>query len=120
MDDAVGQLVQSGRISRRGDFLWSTDMSQPPVRDRSGLSAASRKQEMVSDEEMAEAVCVVVGQSYGIAREQASAPAAKLLGYSRTTEAIKERLDNVVAGLLTDGRLGDDGDHLVLAAHPGD
>jgi hypothetical protein len=29
-------------------------------------------------------------------------------------------LDNVVAGLLTDGRLGDDGDHLVLAAHPGD
>jgi hypothetical protein len=27
MDDAVGQLVQSGRISRRGDFLWSTDMS---------------------------------------------------------------------------------------------
>ena len=120
MDEAVGQLVKSGRISRRGDFLWSTDMTQPPVRDRSGLSAASRKLEMVSDEEMAEAVCVVVGQAYGIAREQASAPAAKLLGYSRTTEAMKDRLDSIVAVLLTEGRLEDDGDHLVLGAHPGD
>ena len=120
MDDAVGQLVQSGRISRRGDFLWSGDMTQPPVRDRSGLSAASRKLEMVSDEEMAEAVCVVVGQSYGIAREQASAPAAKLLGYSRSTEAMKDRLDSVVAALLSEGRLEDDGDHLVLGASFGD
>ena len=91
MDEAVGKLVESGRVSRRGDFLWSTDMTQPPVRDRSGLSAASRKLEMVSDEEMAEAVCVVVGQSYGIARDLASAPAAKLLGYSRATEAMKDR-----------------------------
>ena len=60
-----------------------------------------------------------MSQSYGIAREQATAPAAKLLGYSRATEAIKERLDNVVAALLTDGRLEDDGDLLVLGAHPG-
>ncbi len=89
-------------------------MTQPPVRDRSGLSAASRKLDMVSDEEMAEAVCVVVGQSYGIAREQASAPAAKLLGYSRTTEAIKDRMVSIIAALLSEGRLEDDGDHLVL------
>ena len=90
-------------------------MTQPPVRDRSGLSAASRKLEMVSDEEMAEAVCVVVGQSYGIARGLASAPAAKLLGYSRATEAMKDRFEAVVGALLAEGRLEDDGDQLVLA-----
>ena len=91
-------------------------MTQPPVRNRQGLSPSTRKLEMVSDEELAEAVCVVVGQSYGIAREQTTAPAAKLLGYGRTTEVIWERFDNVISGLLSEGRLEDDGGHLVLAS----
>jgi len=90
-------------------------MAQPPVRNRSSLSPVSRKLEMVSDEELEEAVCVVVGQSYGIARAQATAPAAKLLGYNRTTDAIWNRFDNVVSGLLSEGRLEEDGGHLVLA-----
>ena len=74
----------------------------------------ARKLGMVSDEEIAEAVCVVLGRSYGIAREQASAPSAKLLGYNRNTEAIKDRMDGVIAALLSEGRLEDDGDHMVL------
>ena len=75
---------------------------------------ASRKLEMVSDEEIAEAICVVVGRSYGIARKQAASPAAKLLGYGRATKAIMDRFDGVANGLLTEGRLEDDGDLLVL------
>ncbi|MBL15965.1 MAG: hypothetical protein CL767_02090 [Chloroflexi bacterium] len=42
------------------------------------------------------------------------APASKLLGYNRNTEAIKDRMDGVIAALLSEGRLEDDGDHLVL------
>jgi len=118
LDEAVGQLVESGRVSRRGDFLWQADMETAPVRDRSGLPAASRKLEMVSNEELAEAVCVVVGQSYGIAKDQAPAAASKLLGYSRTTEAMKTRFDGVVGQLLTAGRLEDEAGHLVLTALP--
>ena len=114
LDDAVDELVRSGDISRRGDFLLSTNMTRPPVRDRSGLPAASRKLEMVSDEEIAEAICVVVGRSYGIARDQAPARVAKLLGFSRTTQAVKDRFDSVINGLLSEGRLEADGDLLVL------
>ncbi|HIM63750.1 MAG TPA: DUF3320 domain-containing protein [Dehalococcoidia bacterium] len=114
LDDAGDELVRSGDISRRGDFLWSTDMTRPPVRDRSGLPAASRKLEMVSDEEIAEAICVVVGRSYGIARDQVPARAAKLLGFSRTIQAVKDRFDSVINGLLSEGRLEADGDLLVL------
>ena len=44
---------------------------------------------MVSNEELAEAACIVVGRSYGIARDQAPVRAFKLLGYSRATDAIK-------------------------------
>ncbi|MCI0900507.1 MAG: DUF3320 domain-containing protein [Chloroflexi bacterium] len=116
MEEAVDELVQSGQVLRRGDFLWSAGMTKPPVRDRSGLPPASRKLEMVSDEELAEAVCVVVGQSYGIAGEQAPAAVFKLLGYSRTTDAMKDRCDSIISGLLSEGRLEDDGGLLVLAA----
>ena len=115
IDEAVTQLVESGRVSRRGDFLWRADMERAPVRDRSGLPAVSRRLEMVSDEELAEAVCMVVGQSYGIAREQTPVAALKLLGYSRVTNAMKARFDGVVGGLLSEGRLEDDGGNLVLA-----
>jgi hypothetical protein len=114
LDEAVAELVRSGRVLRCGDFLWSTDMSRPPVRDRSGLSATSRKLEMVSDEEMAEAICVVAGRSYGIPQDQAATRAAKLLGFSRTTQAVKDRSDSVINGLLSEGRLEADGDLLVI------
>ena len=69
---------------------------------------------MVSDEDMAEAICVVVQQSYGIVRNQGPARAAKLLGFSRTTQAVKDRFDSVINGLLSEGRLEADGDLLVL------
>ena len=118
INDAIDQLLESGRVSRRGDFLWRADMERAPVRDRSGLPVASRKLEMISDEELAEAACVVAGQSYGIAREQLPTAAAKLLGYSRTTEAMKARFGGVVGALLSEGRLEDDGGHLVLAGPP--
>jgi len=119
LEEAVSELVRSGRVFRRGDFLWSTDMTRPPVRDRSGLPATSRKLEMVSDEEMAEAICVVVGRSYGIARDQTPARAAKLLGFSRTTQAIKDRSDSVTNGLLSEGRLEADGNLLVICESSG-
>ena len=64
-------------------------MTQPPVRDRSGLPAATRKLKMVSNKELAEAACMVVGRSYVIARDQAPVSAFKLLGYGRATDAIK-------------------------------
>jgi hypothetical protein len=74
---------------------------------------------MVSNEELAEAACIVVGRSYGIARGQAPVRAFKLLGYSRTTDAMKNRFDSMVSSLLLDGRLENDGGLLVLAEASG-
>ena len=119
MDEAIDRLVETGRVSRMGDFLWNNDMSQPPVRDRSGLPTATRKLDMVSDDELVEAICFVVEQSYGIDKEQAPAAVFKLLGYGRTNQAMRVRFNDLVVELLSDGRLGDDGDHLVLATPAG-
>jgi hypothetical protein len=119
MDEAIDRLVETGRVSRKGDFLWNNDMSQPPVRDRSGLPAATRKLDMVSDDELVEAICFMVEQSYGISKDQAPATVFKLLGYGRTNQAMRDRFNDLVVDLLSDGRLGDDGDHLVLATPAG-
>nr|MBC8281614.1 DUF3320 domain-containing protein [Chloroflexota bacterium] len=115
MDEALNRLVETGRVSRRGDFLWSNDMTQPPVRDRSGLPAATRKLDMVCDDELEEAICFVVEQSYGIAKSQAPTAMFKLLGYGRTNQAMKDRFNEIVDSLIAEGRLGDDGEHLVMA-----
>ena len=115
MDEAIERLVGTGRVSRRGDFLWSNDMTQPPVRDRADLTAATRKLDMVCDEELEEAICFVVEQSYGIAKGQAPAAVFKLLGYGRTNQAMKDRFNDRVNNLLSDGHLRDDGEHLLPA-----
>ena len=91
-------------------------MTQPPVRDRSGLTSATRKLNMISDEELEEAICFVVERSYGIARGQAPTTVFKLMGYRRTNQAMKDRFNELVNNLLSDGRLGDEGEHLVLAS----
>ena len=116
MDEALDRLVATGRVSRRGDFLWSNDMTQPPVRDRSGLPASTRKLDMISDDELEEAICFVVEQSYGIAKSQAPKAMFTLLGYGRTNQAMKDRFSEVVESLISAGLLGDDGENLVLAS----
>ena len=116
MDKAIDRMIETGRVSRRGDFLWNNDMTQPPVRDRSGLTSATRKLNMISDEELEEAICFVVERSYGIARGQAPTTVFKLMGYRRTNQAMKDRFNELVNNLLSDGRLGDEGEHLVLAS----
>ena len=82
-------ILSRQAASRRGGLLWSNDMTQSPVRDWSGLPAATRKLKMVSNKELAEAACMVVGRPYGIARDQSQVRVSKLLGYSRTTDVIK-------------------------------
>ena len=116
MNEALDRLVATGRVSRRGDFLWSNDMTQPPVRDRSGLPAPTRKLDMISDDELEEAICFVVEQSYGIAKSQAPKAMFTLLGYGRTNQAMKDRFSEVVESLISAGLLGDDGENLVLAS----
>ena len=116
MNEALDRLVVTGRVSRRGDFLWSNDMTQPPVRDRSGLPASTRKLDMISDDELEEAICFVVEQSYGIAKSQAPKAMFTLLGYGRTNQAMKDRFSEVVESLISAGLLGDDGENLVLAS----
>ena len=65
---AIRYAASQKRIRKSGDFLWSPDMSTPPVRDRSA-HPSMRKIELVCDEEIAEAAKLVVKRGYGMRRD---------------------------------------------------
>ncbi|HEX8203938.1 MAG TPA: DUF3320 domain-containing protein, partial [Isosphaeraceae bacterium] len=105
-----------GMIRREGEFLWPAGTMSLVVRDRGGLPAASRRLELVAPEEIALAVERVVRDGFGMEPGSIPASACRLLGFPRLSDEMRRRVESVVAGLLQQGRLVQQGDHLVLPA----
>ncbi len=112
--EAMDEAVRDGRVRCSGDFLWLPDMRIPPVRDRSRLPDASKKLEFVATEELAAAVERVVADSYGIERGQVGAAALRLLGFGRTTRAGEEKAERAIQMLLSEGRVAQKGEQLIV------
>ena len=92
-------------------------MNELEVRNRSDLSATSRKIEMISPDEIAVALRIQVEISYGINRTEAIEKAARMFGLQRVTEDIRQSIDVVVTQMIRDGKLvEDDLGHLTLTA----
>jgi very-short-patch-repair endonuclease/DNA polymerase III delta prime subunit len=81
-----------GQIKKRGGFLWMSDMTTPIPRNRSKLSASSRKMEYIAPEEICAAVEMVVRDSIAIQPHDCVPYIAKILGFNRVTEEMKNEL----------------------------
>ena len=114
IEEAAQLAVKRGLFIRREAFLWSPEMSQPPVRDRSDLPAAWRKFELVAPEEIRAAVLVAVRQSCGIASEEVPAAVCRVLGFARVTDDMGETVERHRDQLLREGRLIAEGVNLIL------
>ena len=120
VDRAIQDATASGRLRRQDAFLWWNDMEAPTLRDRSGLPAASRKIELVAPEELAVAVLQAVAASYGIDRKDVPVAAARLLGFARVTTEMRSTFEPVVRRMITEGKLVQQGDQVVIADRPKD
>ncbi|PSL48159.1 AAA domain-containing protein [Chitinophaga niastensis] len=89
---AVRHSDASKRIKIKGQFLWDTSLPDPVVRNRSLLPATARKISYISVEEMGVALEKVVKDAVAIQREEAVPFIAKMFGYSRVTEEMKEEI----------------------------
>ena len=103
LDLAIANAERRGRVVRKGDFLWSTDMDVPVVRDRSDLQG--KRIDMVSLEEIAEALKMIVRHSYGIDREEAASETARLLGFRNVSKNTGRRIYPVMERLIGNGDL---------------
>jgi hypothetical protein len=112
--EAVRMGISRKLFTRRGDFLWSLDMQQLTVRDRSVLPAASRKLELVAPEEIRRAIPSVVQESYGIVPEEVPNAVCRLLGFARVTDDMGATVEPHREALLREGYLALNGLNLVL------
>jgi hypothetical protein len=94
-----------GTVRNEGTFIFDAAATEVVVRDRRKLDASDRKFELVADAELDAAILMAVGQSYGIEAEDISIAASRLLGFDRTLEPMRQRVDERVAVMLADGRL---------------
>ena len=114
MNRAIENVVASGSVTINGEFLWRSGMTEPTMRDRSKLPVSSKKIEFVAPEELAVAVRRVVAGSYGIAFEEITSPAVKLLGFSRVTSDMRSIVEPLITHMVTDGTLVRQGDLLLI------
>ena len=111
---AIDNAVRRKVVVRKDDFLWSTDMDVPVVRDRTDLSR--KKIELVSPEEIGEAVKMIVKPSYGIGRTEAATATVRLLGFRSVSKNIRTHVDRIVETLIEEGTVVTNGDQIMAAS----
>ncbi|BDU26335.1 DUF3320 domain-containing protein [Flavobacterium sp. GSB-24] len=90
--DAVNYAIRTGLIKKKDEFLWNFEDHLPVIRDRSLLSPNSKKLSLISDEEMNLAIIKVVESSIAIQPDNAVILIAKLFGFARVTEDMRNHI----------------------------
>ncbi|MCB2409150.1 DUF3320 domain-containing protein [Hymenobacter lucidus] len=103
--DAVRLAGNLRHIRPEGAFLWAPTMTAAtvPLRDRSTLPAASRKLHFVAPEEVAKAILTIVQHSFALERAAVVLPTARLLGFARPGEEMRQQIDAAVQALVEQG-----------------
>ncbi|WP_240410042.1 DUF3320 domain-containing protein [Flavisolibacter nicotianae] len=104
-----------GKIKTRGEFLWDPEMKTPVIRNRANLPASSRKFKYIAPEELELGVEKVVRESIAIQPEAAVAYIARLFGFTRITEEIRDEILACIEQNLTQKRLQKENGLLKLA-----
>jgi very-short-patch-repair endonuclease len=112
LNAATDFAVNSKIVFRRGDFLWHPEMTIPALRDRSGLTAGSRRISLIPPEELDLAVKNVVESSIAIQPDTAVPLIAKLFGVNRVTEDVRKDLLDAIEMSVARGIVIKDGDYL--------
>jgi very-short-patch-repair endonuclease len=108
----VSQGSRFGAFRKKGDFLWSIDMEQPNLRDRSNFPSSSKRLEFVAPEEIVLAIKLVIKRAYGMKRDDVPPAVSRIIGFQRTTDEMRASIDTIIEDLLRSGRLCLNNGHL--------
>nr|WP_067055096.1 DUF3320 domain-containing protein [Mucilaginibacter sp. L294] len=112
LTQALEQAKDENKVITKGVFLWAPEMQVAIVRDRSKLPAAYRKLTFVAPEEIYEAVSQVVGNAIAITEQETIPLVAKLLGFSRVTDEMRQQLSEAIGKTIQEGILSFEGIYL--------
>ncbi|MGD9807754.1 MAG: DUF3320 domain-containing protein [Deferribacterales bacterium] len=105
---------ENGDFRFRNDFVWDQNMEIPIVRDRSGLENQEKKIEFICDEEIMEALKLIIQNAFSIPSEEAVLKTSNLLGFARTTENIADRIRDNINCLATSNQIRNENNVLML------
>jgi very-short-patch-repair endonuclease len=100
VQSALNQGTKERKIILKGDFIWSSAMETPQIRDRSGLNGQEKKFEFVPPEEITLAIKQVVTNGFSLNFDDSLIEAAHLLGYSRLPEQSKNHFKSQLNKLV--------------------
>lgn len=102
IEDGLSHAVRVNMVRRSGDFIWSVAMERPSARARQDGQA--RNISYVCDEEITEAILMVIEDSYGIDRDEAPRAAQRVLGFSPSPEG-SARAASLIDQMVASGRV---------------
>jgi len=95
---AAALAKREGNILRKGDFLWSINNQVIPVRRRGGDLPA--KIDLICDEEIAEAIKLVLKNQFATYSEELVLQSSRLLGFRATSEVVANRIDRIIRKMI--------------------
>lgn len=114
IEQATSQLIRTKVISRAEDWL-SIRGALSIARDRSMESGLLRKPELISPEELRQAILDVVLHNLGARKEELPVAVARLLGFSSTSAAFRERIEAQMRSAVRRGVLRKEGEFYLPA-----
>ena len=104
--DTVDLCIRNGRMTLKGRFLWPVGLRGVAVRvPIEGTPDSMRKAEYIPPEEIESAMRSVAQYALGISVESLIVETARVFGFSRTGENVRERFLEVYRELLKKGKL---------------
>lgn len=100
-------------VIKRGDFCWHKNVKEIRVKIPP-LNGAGRAINYISTEELAEAMCVIAGKSFGIAKSDLFVVTARVFGFNRTGVNITQSMERACLNLLQSGRIKEVDGKIVL------
>lgn len=102
---AISTAEGAGVVRRQEKFLWPKAMTTPCLRSRADAPAALRKLDLVAPEEIGEAIKAAAAAGFGLAEDQIAPAACRQLGFTRASDEMRGRVDQVVQEMLAQKKL---------------
>jgi len=102
--NAISSLTRSGRMVRKGKFLWPSGSVKLQVR-RASNGKGSRPIQYVPPEELEEAAILILRMTRGVSKDELIPEIARVLGYARTGDKVERAALEATKRLVKNGRV---------------
>lgn len=112
--NGITHAIKNKNIVEEKGFIFNPERSSIIVRDRSNAISIIKKPEMLSPDEISEAVKIIVRRGFSVDKQEAISDGLKLMGIKRVTAGISSIVESVVDNCIADGSLRLEGNNIIF------